>query len=83
VSVVHRWRTAAPWIQAWPNPARGRAVRSGAFRWRVRVLDSLHDGPRALLVGTLPVLPSVGRVQPHCCHRREDSISTFVTDVSI
>ena len=42
------------------------------------VCMSLHDGWRTLLGGTLPVLPSAGRAQ-----RREDSVSTLMTDVSI
>ena len=42
------------------------------------VCVSLHDGWRALLGGTLPLLPSAGRAQP----RGEDSTSIVVTDVS-
>ena len=46
---------------------------------------SLHDGWRALLGGSLPVLPSAGRAQPRRPRRprcREDSLSTLGNDVS-
>jgi hypothetical protein len=46
------------------------------------VCVSLHDGWRALLGGTLPVLPSAGRALPRCHHCGEDSVSTLVTDIS-
>ena len=86
MSVFHRSCTATPWIRAWPNPARRRVVRSGAFRY-VSLYDGSEREARAVarlacsLGGALPVLSSAGRAQP--CRRRGNSVSTLVTDVSI
>ena len=43
---------------------------------------SLHNGWRALLGGTLPVLLSAGRAQPSRRRDGEDSVSALVTDIS-
>ena len=61
----------APWIWAWSNPAHGRVavVHSGGVR------VSLHDGWRALLGETLPVLVSAGRAQPRRRRGGEDRVS--------
>jgi hypothetical protein len=52
-------------------------VRSGAFRWRVRVLV------RRVARLSLPVLLSAGRAQPRRLRRGEDTVNTLVTEVSL